>query len=350
MIKYMDINKINKKKNRLSNESLAILKIKEYWYKKSIIFSGYIQDQMPYLENLKKYIIFSNKYTIYSTLSKEKHKNVIFNKTFSKSKLLGFNYFIYFWPKDKSEANYQLSYLFSLIPINCQIIIVGNNKSGVKSIQNIFLDFITFKKIKNIKKCLLFLGKNKNNRNFSSKKFLKTIFWKDIIIKTFPGVFGYKGIDLGSELILSTFKYKTKGKILDLGSGSGVLGTFLGKKNKSSEITLTDIYDLAIKSSKMTSKENKINGKVIISNIYSNVNNKFNLIISNPPFHENLNINLKYILNIIKNSKKYLIYKGELRIVIGSFLNIKNIFKKNFIKYTILEKTKKHTVFQIINI
>ncbi|STQ14358.1 ribosomal RNA small subunit methyltransferase C [Enterobacter cloacae] len=40
---------------------------------------------------------------------------------------------IYYWPKNKPEAQFQLMNLLSLLPVGCDIFVVGENRSGVRS-------------------------------------------------------------------------------------------------------------------------------------------------------------------------------------------------------------------------
>ncbi|VTN13803.1 Ribosomal RNA small subunit methyltransferase C [Raoultella terrigena] len=49
----------------------------------------------------------------------------------------------------------------------------------------------------------------------------------NLTIKTLPGVFSRDGLDVGSQLLLSTLTPHTKGKVLDVGCGAGVLATVL---------------------------------------------------------------------------------------------------------------------------
>ncbi|ETJ42934.1 Ribosomal RNA small subunit methyltransferase C, partial [human gut metagenome] len=44
-----------------------------------------------------------------------------------------------------------------------------------------------------------------------------------LTVKTLPGVFSRDGLDVGSQLLLSTLTPHTKGKVLDVGCGAGVL-------------------------------------------------------------------------------------------------------------------------------
>lgn len=341
------MNTYNKKNFFLSKESKILLrnfkKIKNY----SIIFSGIIHDALTYVMFLKKYIFYAQRYDIYNCIKKIIHKKIIFNKKVQKKTFLKFNCLIYFWPKDKKEAKFQIIYLFSLLPKNCNIYIIGQKRSGVCGIKKFFTTEIKFKKIDIAKHCNLYHGVLKKNTFFTLKNFLKINFWKSIKIYSLPGVFGYNKIDKGSLLLISTFvNKKITGKVLDICSGNGILSVALSYYNSNIKLTLTDIYDSALWCSKKTLHKNNINAQIYASNIYSNISEKFNFIISNPPIHKDKKKNLNIIYKIIKNSTKFLKKNGELRIVTVSSHSYNNIFKKTFRFFNILKKTKKYKIYQ----
>lgn len=94
------------------------------------------------------------------------------------------------------------------------------------------------------------------------------------------------------ELVENTLEYIKKyfnnsGKIIDLGCGSGVIGITLKKKVPDSLVTLLDISPEAL----VVAKENAsiLNAFVsfIESDMWSNVHDKYDIVISNPPYIRN---------------------------------------------------------------
>ena len=91
-------------------------------------------------------------------------------------------------------------------------------------------------------------------------------------------------------------KFNRKVKILDLCTGSGCIGITL-KKEINADVTLSDISKDALKIAKENSKNLDIN--IIESDILQNINDKYDVIISNPPYisrDEN-------IMDIVKNNE-----------------------------------------------
>lgn len=254
---------------------------------------------------------------------------------------------IYFWPKNKLQALFHVNHLISILPYNSQIFIVGENKSGIKSSIHLFKKWITLKKVDAARKSTLITGILKRQFKFNLLNFFKTYIWNNILIKILPGVFGYNGIDEGSILLMSTFKNTIKGKILDIGSGSGILSVYIAKISLNNIfLTLVDSNNEALLSSRKTLQFNDVQGKVIASDLYSNINEKFNLIISNPPLHNDLIINQNITKKLIKKSIRYLCPEGELRIVVNSHLSYSKEIVKTFGNCFILKKTNLYKIYQ----
>ena len=79
---------------------------------------------------------------------------------------------------------------------------------------------------------------------------------------------------------------KKEDKILDLCTGSGIIGISLAKNLLSDNIVAVDISDTALKVSKLNAKNQNVNVSYIKSDLFENVNDKFDIIVSNPPYIE----------------------------------------------------------------
>ena len=101
-----------------------------------------------------------------------------------------------------------------------------------------------------------------------------------------------------TKLIKENFKETVN--ILDIGTGSGAIAISL-KKNTDSNVTATDISLEALEVAKENAKLNKVEINFINTNIYEGINNKFDIIISNPPY-------ISYdeeIMDIVKNNEPH---------------------------------------------
>lgn len=94
------------------------------------------------------------------------------------------------------------------------------------------------------------------------------------------------------ELVINIAKekyYNQNVKILDLGTGSGAIGISLAYYLKNSRVTAIDISDIALETTNINiEKHNLSNIKVIKGNIFEEIlsDEKFNFVVSNPPYIE----------------------------------------------------------------
>lgn len=92
------------------------------------------------------------------------------------------------------------------------------------------------------------------------------------------------------ELVDRTIKYinnffNTKDiNIIDLGTGSGCIGITLKKELPNSNVTLVDISDAALQIASENAKLNNIDIKTIKSNFFEKIQDKYQVVISNPPY------------------------------------------------------------------
>jgi release factor glutamine methyltransferase len=72
---------------------------------------------------------------------------------------------------------------------------------------------------------------------------------------------------------------------LDIGTGCGNLALCLAKINPHWKITATDISQKALKIVKKNAIVHQVkNLKIVRSNLFNNLNDKYNIIITNPPY------------------------------------------------------------------
>ena len=125
-----------------------------------------------------------------------------------------------------------------------------------------------------------------NNTNLESEIKEISYFFKGVKISFFSdnGVFSKSGIDFGSNLLLKTVNLKNVKTILDVGCGYGTIGVTLAKTNPDVFVTMVDVNKRAIGLCNVAIEKNNLsNAKVLESNIYENITESYDLVVSNPP-------------------------------------------------------------------
>lgn len=86
------------------------------------------------------------------------------------------------------------------------------------------------------------------------------------------------------EVLNKALEYISKeSKVLDLCCGSGYIGLTI-KQKKNSDVVLSDISDEAILQTKKNALDNNLDVSIIKSDLFTNIKQKFDVIVSNPPY------------------------------------------------------------------
>ena len=182
----------------------------------------------------------------------------------------------------------------------------------------------------------------------SNKKLINFVFMdRKISLYSDNGVFSKDRFDYGTRVLLENINIsELNGNVLDLGCGIGVVGIILGTINKNINIDMVDINDRAINLAKENMSLNKVKGNVFISDVYSNINKKYNYIITNPPIRAGKETVRKFLLG----GYDYLTDDGILYFVMRKDHGVKSMIKELENKYVvnILNKDKGFYVVSLL--
>ena len=180
-----------------------------------------------------------------------------------------------------------------------------------------------------------------NDKNIKSERKLINFSFNDknFSLYTDNGVFSKDKLDYGTRILLENIDINNlKGRVLDLGCGIGVVGIILGTLNKNISIDMVDINERAIILTKDNVKFNNINNNVFVSDVYSNINGKYNYIITNPPIRAGKEVVRKFLLG----GYDYLTDDGILYFVMRKDHGVKSMIKElvNIYEVDIVNKEK----------
>ena len=180
-----------------------------------------------------------------------------------------------------------------------------------------------------------------NDKNIKSeRKIIKFNFDNKVFsIYSDNGVFSKDRFDYGTRVLLNSIDIdKLSGNVLDLGCGVGVVGLILGTINKNISIDMVDINERAINLTKNNLVLNSVKANVFVSDIYSNIDNKYDFIITNPPIRAGKNV----IRGFLLGSYDYLKDDGILYFVMRKDHGVKSMIKELSVKFntSIVNKDK----------
>jgi len=191
-----------------------------------------------------------------------------------------------------------------------------------------------FENDKNLKSEIRELSYNYNSSFF--------IFYSD------NGVFSKNNIDYGSKLLIETYLKENdinEKRVLDVGCGYGFLGIMVSRVTDS-YVEMIDINRRAVHLTNMNIKRYKdFKGKTYVSNIYENVEGKYDIIITNPP----IRIGKEKLLEILIGAFDHLEDNGLLYYVIRKdqgALSIKKILEENGINVEVINRDKGYFIYR----
>ncbi len=174
----------------------------------------------------------------------------------------------------------------------------------------------------------------------------------DVIIDKLPfsfwtdnGVFSKKGLDFGTRTLLENLT-DIKGDVLDIGCGYGPIGIYVAKTFKTN-VDMIDINKRSLALSLKNAQLNDVTVNVFESDLYSNIDKKYDFIITNPP----IRVGREILYKMLFEAKNHLHKNGELWLVINKDQGAKSLLKDLNKEYeaTVVCKNKGFFIIRAIN-
>ena len=198
---------------------------------------------------------------------------------------------------------------------------------------------------------LLILQNKKENLNTDNLNRITSAFGngEPEEIRQYPGVFSSGYIDNATQFLLENLELMESDElILDLGSGNGIISKAIRLEKPNAEIHLIDNSILAIESSKLNlNSENTHfhwNDTLEIIKEF-----KFDLVVSNPPFHFEHEVNTEIAIDLFREVAGSLKNGGRFICVANQHLGYRTHLKKFFTTFAIISQNDKYIVYQCTN-
>ncbi len=215
------------------------------------------------------------------------------------------------------------------------VLIAGMMKHLPKNILSFLQRFGTVERFPFKKKATIY---KLTLENVERSAYPKSNILRNIKLISHANVFGRDKLDPGAEFLLDNITaLPSANSVADLCCGSGILGLQYAKAyaNQNDELHL-DFFDesfMAMRSAELSWVKNNINGH---ANFYwedgiSNKHQGYDLIICNPPFHEEHTVGDHIAKRLFNDAKQHLNKNGKLIIVgnrhLGYHVTLKSYFK-----------------------
>ena len=238
-----------------------------------------------------------------------------------------------FLQKSKPLMDFWLAMVLSFLPAGAPVWLVGENDEGIKSWKKrLGLHFRSVRSLDNARHCVLLEASEPLLQPpvFDLSQWFESFSaGAGTRISSLPGVFSHGRLDQGTRVLLATLDSLPLGKVLDFGCGAGVISSHIQALGGNHDLTLVDCDALALASSERTLQDSGCQSfQVLASDGLSAVSGPYDLIISNPPFHQGIRTNYEVTELFLAQSRQLLRQGGELRVVANSFLRYQPIIEQ----------------------
>lgn len=255
-----------------------------------------------------------------------------------------------FIPKGKELIEYAFSTVARLLKLGARALVVGPKKSGIRSSKNLAEQYIgpvvDSRSARHSRLNTIYRTVESTPSFEGQKKYSVSAWDHQIEVTTLPGVFSHGRLDDGTRYLLSHLDLPEWSKALDFGCGSGVLGALLLSNRPQTQVDLVDSNLMSLEASRRTLRANELHGRVYPSDIFSDVEGSYDLILSNPPFHQGLATDFSATNEFIRASGRHLTPNGRLVLVANTFIDYLTPLHTAFHDVEILCQSKRYRILE----
>jgi 16S rRNA (guanine1207-N2)-methyltransferase len=259
-------------------------------------------------------------------------------------------------PKQKEAAQYQLALSANSLKQGGLLLAIAENEAGGKRLQNWFkeLGFDPNSASKN--KCKIVWANKENLLEEKISEWIKNGSEKIIETShgdfyTKPGIYGWKKIDLGSQLLLNNLPDNIEGNGADFGCGYGFLSrAILSQSEKIKKLYAIDADYDALECTRKNLLNFTSKVEFMWEDLTRPLKEPLNLdwVVMNPPFHEGKEIHADIGQSFIQRSAENIRSKGVLYMVANAHLPYEKVLESCFTQVEKLSEKEGFKVFKAI--
>ena len=281
--------------------------------------------------------------------------NTLKNQGFTVRQNPGRQYDVIFYlaTRQKEENLYNIARAFSLLTKQGKLICSLENNLGAASLEKKLKELSGPVESFSKNRCRVFYcTKNKRARinenlriEYLNLGFPKTVEKTNFQSK--PGVFSWKKIDQGSELLSESLKSSIKGKVAEFGSGYGYISYKLAEKCP--KIDSLDLYEAEkvaldccqVNLEKFSKPKIKYSWTDLVN---EEIPEGYDFIVTNPPFHNGSQSEVELGKKFIRKSARALKKNGKFLMVANKFLPYERELQENFKSFHLINANSGYKV------
>ena len=305
-------------------------------------------------------ILFSNRFEIAASAEQAGIETCFNDFDFSNLEPASFDYLLYRVSKERPVSHHIINSAFTLLASGGKLLLSGEKSDGLKTYAdqacklfgdrskpqkngNYYLATITRHSVGN---------KPLDDKDYSKLRAIKNS--DELPLQSKPGIFGWNKIDQGSAFLieqlpafLDTFpKSQQPQSLLDLGCGYGYLACAASQQGFV-RITATDNNAAAVYACQKNFTHLNISGEVIAADAGSEIQQQFDAIICNPPFHQGFNIEGALTEKFLNACRRLLTAEGKALFVVNNFIPLE---KKAVDYFAEVSEVARNNSFKLIQV
>lgn len=260
--------------------------------------------------------------------------------------------------KERSLANHCINSAFRLLKTDGCLMLIGEKHQGIKThcknAGKAFGSESNFKKIGLCYQGTIYKQSDQPDLKLDDKNYpeLQQIDAEAISFRSKPGVFGWNKIDQGSAFLIETCRKQLAQRdwkpesLLDLGCGYGYL-TLMTRDLDIPNRYATDNNAAAINAAQANFSEYNMDVSCTLDDCGSNLNERCELILCNPPFHRGFKTNSDLTKNFLQQGQRLLHAKGMALWVLNKFIDVETPALEHFKQLDVLDENSQFKVIRL---